>query len=185
MMLTSATATVEVPFNVKIKSLHQNSVIPRPNLSFAWFVMSDLLPRCHRTEVPQTATYACQSISGQSNGHAATKCSLDDDLSASPKSNQASAAYSRASPVRVRSELEALAADDSRFRVWFTVSERPSNARADQWSYDVGHMDESMVHSRLFLPGPDSVVFVIERAAHMHPILEKIEYVVDQDVFEF
>jgi len=88
--------------------------------------------------------------------------------------------------ILLREEFEKLA-EDSRFHVWHTLSRNPPENH--EWKYSTGHVTEQMIREHLFGPGPTSVVFVcgppamIEKACY--PVLEKLGYVLDENVFEF
>jgi nitrate reductase (NAD(P)H) len=67
--------------------------------------------------------------------------------------------YANQSPddILLREELDALAAADARFKVWYTVDRV---AEGEAWPFSVGFISEVMVRERLFPAAPDAAAFL-------------------------
>jgi NAD(P)H-flavin reductase len=67
--------------------------------------------------------------------------------------------YANQSPddILLREELDALAAADSRFKVWYTVDRVEEE---ENWKYSVGFVNRQMVEENLFPAAPDAITVI-------------------------
>jgi NAD(P)H-flavin reductase len=67
--------------------------------------------------------------------------------------------YANQSPddILLREELDALAAEDSRFKVWYTVDRVEEE---ENWAFSIGFVNKDMVESNLFPAAPDAITVI-------------------------
>ncbi|KAG7671215.1 hypothetical protein Ndes2437B_g03830 [Nannochloris sp. 'desiccata'] len=80
-------------------------------------------------------------------------------LKQSDDKTQMALLYANQSPddILLRKELDALAAADSRFKVWYTVDRVEEE---EDWKYSIGFVNRQMVEENLFPAAPDAITVI-------------------------